>query len=481
MNMYAHFAASAARTPDAVALEVGGQRLTYAELEDLSGRLAAGLGAPRRVGLIASRSVTAYAGYLAVQRIGAVVVPLNPASPAVRNAAITRIAALDTVVTNELRPSVTTVAPMRTPGPDEVAYILFTSGSTGTPKGVPIQHRSIDAYLEHVTGRYGVGVGDRLSQTFDLSFDLSVFDMFVAWASGATVVVPDREDLMAPARFVARQRITHWFSVPSVVSLAMRLRGLVPGCMPELRWSLFCGEPLTGAQAAAWQAAAPNSVLENLYGPTELTLSCAQHRYTGEVDGIVPIGQPYPGVETLVVDEQAEQADVGELCVRGPQRFPGYLDPRDNAKRFMRFVDGRAEVVPASSAPCPELWYRTGDRVRRGATGLEYVGRLDQQVKVRGHRIELGEVEVALRSLRGVRDAVVVALPDRRGETRLVAACTGRPDSADPLAELGTRLPEYMIPEGITVLDALPLNSNGKIDRRALVQALATTDSVVRS
>lgn len=120
--------------------------------------------------------------------------------------------------------------------------------------------------------------GSRVSQTFDLTFDLSVFDMFTAWGGGATLVVPSREDLLAPVRFVAEKRLTHWFSVPSMVSYAQRLRSLRPGSMPTLRWSLFCGEPLTTHQATAWQRAAPGGVVENLYGPTELTISCAEYR-----------------------------------------------------------------------------------------------------------------------------------------------------------------------------------------------------------
>jgi amino acid adenylation domain-containing protein len=484
--MYEWFAESAARHPEAVALEVAGEEFTYRELAELSGRLAADIVAaldgrtPARVGLLAARSVTAYAGYLAVQRLGATVVPLNPTFPPARNDAIARAAALDAVVAEAghecpAGPVIVTgplgdeCAPVRRPEQADISYILFTSGSTGAPKGVPIQHRNVDTYLRHVIARYGIAVGDRLSQTFDLTFDLSVFDLFAAWGAGATLVVPDRADLVAPARFVATRRITHWFSVPSVASFAMRLRGLTPGCMPDLRWSLFCGEPLTAAQAAAWQAAAPGSVLENLYGPTELTLSCSQFRYSadwrGSAGDSVPIGDLYPGVEALVIDDQGVPADIGELCVRGPQRFPGYLDPADNAGRFVRFDHGRAVVVGESAA---EFWYRTGDRVRRSEDGLVHLGRLDQQVKVRGYRVELGEIEVALRSLPGVRDAVVVAVPGRRGETKLVATCTGRP-ADDLLAVLRTRLPEYMVPETLTVVDTLPLNANGKIDRRALV------------
>ncbi|WP_030823981.1 amino acid adenylation domain-containing protein [Streptomyces hygroscopicus] len=502
-HVYAWFADSARRHPGAVALEMADTAYTYGRLrelaETLARRLTAGAGGtpPARVGLLAGRTLTAYAGYLAVQRLGATVVPLGTGFPPARNAAIAEAAALDLVLAepggdtdglpvpvltaDPAAPPPATEAPLpeAAPDPRDIAYILFTSGSTGTPKGVPVRHRNVSAYLTHVIDRYGLGPGDRLSQTFDLTFDLSVFDLFAAWGSGATLVVPHDHDLLAPVRFVTRERITHWFSVPSVVSFAMRLRGLAPGSMPDLRWSLFCGEPLTAAQARAWQAAAPGSVLENLYGPTELTLSCTQHRYDagaelGEGD-TVPIGEPYPGLEALVIDEDGHPATEGELCVRGVQRFPGYLDPRDNAGRFVQRADGRATVVADCPEPGEELWYRTGDRVRHDTVhGLIHLGRLDQQVKVRGYRVELGEIEAVLRSRPGVRDAVVVAVAGPRGESKLVAAYTA--DAAEPgplLDAVRDRLPGYMVPDTLTRFETFPLNANGKIDRRAIGRALA--------
>ncbi|MET3987763.1 amino acid adenylation domain-containing protein [Streptomyces sp. PvR034] len=518
-GLYGRFAATARRHPDAVALDIDGARLTYAELEAVAGRLAgalvtaAGGRVPRRVGLLALRSLTAYAGYLAVQRLGATVVPLHPDFPPSRTATVVAAAELDCVLTQPqyadvalpvpvVAPDATapggdptdradhaTLAPVVESDPEDVCYILFTSGSTGTPKGVPIQQRSIAAYLDHVIDRYGIGVGDRLSQTFDLTFDLSVFDLFAAWGAGATLVVPGAGELMAPTRFVARERITHWFSVPSVISLAQRLRGLSPDSMPTLRWSLFCGEPLTTAQATAWQAAAPASTLENLYGPTELTLSCTQFRLPVGADqrlpagGTVPIGELLPGLEQLVVDEDGRPADEGELCVRGVQRFPGYLAPADNTARFYRYAvgDDRAVLAGPSERPDADLWYRTGDRVRHGADGLVHLGRLDHQVKVRGYRLELGEVESHVRAHPLVADAIALVLPGRRGESRLEAVCTGEGvDAADVLATLRARLPEYMVPAALTVLTDLPLNANGKVDRSALRDLLVTTTTHAR-
>lgn len=512
-TMYGWFLASVQRVPDAVALEVADDVLTYAELTALVDRLAAGLvkaagGVPAAVGLLAARSLAAYAGYLATLRLGAVVVPLNPSFPAARNRAMCAAAGVDlllvdtagtTQASEVAGPARLTLTspdwPDRLPArwswsysadPNDVAYVLFTSGSTGTPKGVPIRHRNLPGYLAHCRRRYDVTVGSRLSQTYDLTFDPSVGDMFTAWSAGATLVVPRAAEIITPARFVNGRGITHWSSVPSVISLAKRLRGLKPAVMPGLRSSVFCGEQLTVEQAGTWAAAAPNSVLDNAYGPTELTITCVGHQLPADqaswprtANGTVPIGLPNAGLDAVVVADDGSVSTVevdgadGELCMRGHQRFAGYLDPADDTGRFLRTGPG-GTMLPVVGRPRSQDWYRTGDRVRVTDGLIVHMGRIDDQVKIRGYRIELGEIEAVLRSRPEVADAVVLALP-AGSETALHALYTGRAvPPAELAAAVAARLPEYMVPTDFHHADGFPVNGNGKIDRRALATQLTT-------
>jgi amino acid adenylation domain-containing protein len=488
MTLYAWFEAAVDRHPDEVALEVGDESLTYRELRDLAERLAGAVSGSRAVGLCANRTVAAYGGYLAALRAGARVVPLDPDGPFERNLGICRSAGVDLVLVDrdgtfadDLPPGGPAVlragdaAPVgETPAAasrDDVAYVLFTSGSTGRPKGVPIKHRHLADYLPLCIERYDVGPGARMAQTFDLTFDPSVFSMFVTWCAGATLAVPQREEVLTPDRFVVERGVTHWFSVPSVVSIAARLRALRPGAMPDLRWSLFAGERLTLEQARTWAAAAPASVLENLYGPTELTITCTAYRLPRSPDrwpatpnGTVPIGTPYPHLEAEVVAE--------ELCLRGSQRFDGYLDPADNEGRFLRGKDLRP--LAPGERPDPEDWYRTGDRVRYHDGELLFLGRLDDQVKVHGYRVELGEIEAVLREHPAVDEAVVVALESERGEIQLCGLYCGRGNGVADYAR--NRLPAYMLPARWLRVDEFPVNANGKIDRGRL-RRLALTEA----
>jgi amino acid adenylation domain-containing protein len=512
-TLYRRFQVAALRHPELIALDLGGEAVRYRELLDLVDRLATRLLSaagrpPAVVGLLASRSLAAVTGYLAALRLAATVVPLQPGHPVERTARICRGAGVELLIADDAGSDPLTglagqvaAVPVRLTArgpspwywelteppcaepyhgrPDDLAYIVFTSGSTGEPKGVPIRHRNLTELLDYGTERYQLGPGCRLVLGFELTFDAAVSDLFLAGGSGATLVVPRAEELLAPARLVTTREITHWHSVPSVISIARQQRTLPAASMPELRWSLFGGEQLTLDQARAWAAAAPGSVIENRYGPTELSIVCTGYRLPADParwpvtgNGTVPIGPVHPHLESVVLAADGRPAPAGELCVRGSQRFDGYLDPADNPGRFVRFDGARATVCDRETVPA-DGWYRTGDLVRAGPDGvLVQLGRLDQQVKIRGYRIELGEIEAVLRGHPEVHEVVVVAVPGP--QPVLHAVYTGGPADPAGLAALAAeRLPSYMHPAGYRRVPRLPVTSIGKIDRRRLAAELA--------
>jgi len=513
------FLRHAAARPDAPAIVVRGLTYSYGQMEDTARRWAraiidASRGRPERVGLFAYRSAVAYTGTMAALLSGASYVPLNPTFPAERTLAMIAAADLDAVIVDST--CLPQVAKLRalsqlpmlvpeadigeTPGiagrifgkselertapldqlpqltPEDIAYLLFTSGSTGAPKGVPVTHGNAVYFMDFMSRRYAIQPGDRFSQTFDQTFDLSVFDLFMAWSNGACVYGITPVELLSPTRYVNQNQITVWFSVPSVPAQMARRGTLVPNCMPSLRWSLFCGEPLTELSAQMWQAAAPNSVVENLYGPTELTIACFLHRWDPQSspamcrNGIVPIGRPYDGLAAVLVDEQLQpvaEGEIGELCVNGPQTTPGYWRAPDiTAERYIELPVSRYQK---------RRFYRTGDLVARLPEG-EYVfmGRADNQIKVLGHRVELGEIEAVLRAHPGVEHAVAFGWP-AVGTTAdaIVAFISGSVNSIDDLlARAKAALPPYIVPRQILTVADMPLNANGKIDRRTLKERL---------
>jgi amino acid adenylation domain-containing protein len=501
------FARSAAAFPERPALILKSGVVTYRALDVLArsiAELVSGVAAGGRVLVACSRGPAAYASVLAVLRSGNAYVPLNPKHPPARLRLIAGLARASLLIierklTADLGPLLDELgeampvlvleadatvhraperggAPAGRGGDGRTAYLMFTSGSTGVPKGVPVCHDAVVHFLGWVNDRYRFSPADVFSQNFDLTFDLSVFDLFAAWSNGAAVAVPGDYDVVSPFRYVRDAGVTVWFSVPSVIGLVRRTAGLPPGAFPGLRWSLFCGEALSVESAAAWSRAAPGSKVENLYGPTELTVACSAHRFDPRRDadapgGLVPIGALAPGLDHVLLDAAGEVvrgAREGELAVAGPQNFAGYWHAPDRslaAHRLLADDDGRLRV-----------YYRTGDLVRRSDDGsLAFAGRVDQQLKVNGYRVELAEVEAALRRCPGVEEAAAIGWPVADGlVTGLAAFVTG--PAADPPAvrrALADLVPAYMVPASITALPALPLNANGKTDRRALAALLA--------
>jgi len=524
------FLASAVAHAGRPALVVGSQTIEYGELERRARVLARAIvdavGRPaERVGVFASRSEVAYAGTLGALCSGAAFVPLNRKFPVERSRSMVRQSRLDAIIVDkqsaaDLRAVLdgigsTTVVVVPEEGvsvdapsgcrvidaaelaamqpledlppalADDLAYLLFTSGTTGEPKGVGVSHANVLHYLDVMSDRYALAPDDRCSQTFDQTFDLAVHDLFMTWSAGACLYAMQSIELLSPARFVSKHGLTCWFSVPSAPALALKKNLLKPGSMPSLRLSLFCGEALPVGTATAWQAAAPDSVVENIYGPTELTIACFAYRWNSEtspsdaVNGIVSIGRPLPGLGAIIVDDQLrplEGGATGELLVCGPQTTPGYWgDPEKTADRF---------VEVAVSDARRKRFYRTGDRVVRQPSGdYAYIGRVDHQIKVLGFRVELAEVEAAMLGQPGVSQAVAIGWPLEDGRALGIVGFVlgdGVATSDTMRLALTTTLPDYMVPSRVVAVEEFPLNANGKVDRKRLAEQLTapSTQSV---
>jgi len=460
-------------------------------------------------GILAHRSDTAYAAVLAILAAGCAYVPLNPGFPATRNGYIARKAKLTTLVVGPecvgaLRDLLATTsanfriltlnrdrafqalvedfacrviwqsaeeAPPRDTcvviDSESPAYVLFTSGSTGEPKGVVVRHRNVARYVQGFLSSYPITPKDRLSQTFDLTFDLSVHDMFVAWNAGATLVVYPNAALADPVSYTRSQRVSVWFSVPSLAALIDSLRQAEPASLSELRLSLFCGEKLTYNTYRFWQTLAPNSRVVNLYGPTETTIALTHFEIPdgfperATLHGGIPIGQPLPGQGLEIRRDNGSTCPIGEaglLWLCGDQLSAGYLgDAEQTARRFV--ARGAA------------LFYDTGDIAQLDQAGLlQFVGRDDGQVKIMGYRVELGEVEHALVRVTGAAQLMVEKVMLASGVEELVAVLPAAFASEKKRirVELQKLLPTYMLPRRYVFTQNFPRNSNGKLDRNAL-------------
>ena len=489
------FEAQVARTPDNLAVCFDGVELTYRGLNRRANALAAtlrdfGIGPDVPVAVLVERSLEMVVAVVATIKAGGAYVPMDPAYPAERIRLMLADTAAPVLLTQvRLRqgvpPGDTHVVLLDTPGtgtstaderdvpgganPTSLAYIIYTSGSTGVPKGVAVEQRSVVRLVRNTT-YIQFAASDRIAQVSSFSFDAATFEIWGALLNGAALI-GIRKDIALSAADFARtlqdERITTMFLT---AALLRHVASEVPDAFRSMRTMMFGGEAADPESVARVLAHGRPQRLINGYGPTESTTFATCY----EVDAVppgavtVPIGRPISNTQVYVLDQRRQLVPTGvagELFIAGDGLARGYLN--DAALTADRFVPH-----PFSSEPGARL-YRTGDRVRQRADGvIEYLGRLDHQLKVRGFRVEPGEIEAVLRGYDGVRDVLVMLREDRPGDRRLVVyvvTSDGGPIRGLELRRaLQERLPDYMVPSAVVCLPALPLNANGKVDRRRL-------------
>ena len=518
----------AGRTPDAPAAVGSKRTLTYSGLAGLSWKLArvlqeSGVARGARGGILLESSVECVLAMLGILRADGCYLPLGVNNPPARIAQVLSDAQPEALMTSEamlpflaeavglcgLEPRVVVVldapAPAELPpgleragqvlGLDAVesasaprpqanishdlAYLLYTSGSTGRPKGVMVRHANVRAYIDWFVARLDVRPEDRLSNHASPTFDISVQDIFGAFFAGASVhPLETQAEKAFPGPFIRKRDISLWNSVPSVISMMVKVRQLTPGAFPALRAAVFAGEPLLPGLAQAWRDALPGCALYNFYGPTETTIVVAHHEVGAITAGkSVPIGRATAQTECLILDADNRPVPpgaTGRLLIRGAQVTAGYWrDPDKTARVFLH-----NPVNPDLG----DMVYDTGDLAQADDSGtITYMGRADTQVKIRGQRVELEDIEAALGSVPGVLETAALLLPGP-SDPILAAAASGpacqAQNAEDAILEAVSKtLPTYMIPQKLFCLPALPRNANGKVDRKALLHAVTQANN----
>ncbi|MEV0696239.1 non-ribosomal peptide synthetase, partial [Streptomyces sp. NPDC050388] len=455
------FTEQAGRTPDAVAVECGDRSLTYGELDAWSGRVAGwlrtrGVNRGSFVAVKLPRSVELVVALLAVTKAGAAYVPVDPEYPAERIAHILTDASPALVLDDPamLEQAEAPLEAVRV-HPRDPVYVIYTSGSTGRPKGVVVEHASVGAYLERAREVYPDASGTALLHS-SVAFDLTVTALYTPLVSGGRVILTELDEHAAEAGRPTFMKVT-----PSHLGLLEAL----PAQTSPSGTLITGGEALLGEALAAWRSAHPDATVINAYGPTEATVNCTDYRIApGETvpSGPVPIGRPFWNTRAYVLDDRLRPVPpgvTGELYVAGIVLARGYHHRPDlTSERFTADPYG----------PPGTRMYRTGDTARWTHTGqLVYTGRGDDQVKLRGFRIEPGEIQAVLMSHPQVTQAAVIVREDRPGDQRLTAYVVGT-TTDDLHAHAAVHLPAYMVPSAFVSLDELPLTPNGKLDRRAL-------------
>ncbi|TGN76703.1 amino acid adenylation domain-containing protein [Streptomyces bauhiniae] len=513
--LHTAFEERAAATPDAPAVVHEGRTWTYGEVNAAANRLAhrlreAGVGPDARVGLCLERSATLLTAVLGILKAGGAYVPLDPDYPSRRLTTMLEGTSCAVVVTDRLRSSVlpapspgterlvvladglldgtapelaghpeTDLGP--TAGPDDLCYVIHTSGSTGLPKPIALRHRGVVNNLADLNSRYGVGPSDRVLALSSPSFDMSVYEFLGITAAGGTVVVPEADrakDVAYWAQLFDRHDVTVWNSAPALLELVTEhLEHTGSAALARLRLVMLGGDWVPVSLPDRVRALAPGVRFIVLGGATEASIHSTLYE-VAETDPAwtsIPYGRPMANQRAYVLDDAGQPVPpgvAGELHLAGTGLARGYLDrPELTAERFLEWSYGDVS----------DRLYRTGDLARWRPDGvLELLGRKDFQVKLHGLRVELGEIEAVLRAHPAVREAVVTAREDAAGGRHLVGHAVAHPGPAprpDELrAHLAKALPSYMVPSAVLVLDELPLNVNGKLDRKALGALAVTPD-----
>jgi len=501
---------SALNSPDRLAVEDGTHALSYAKLLHCSSRLAellAACGARRNspVAILIPKSCGAVVGIVGTSLAGAVYVPLDTASPAERLRTVLGQLGDATVLcvesTRALAESIAGEASRVLCMPAglldgepvghtadvanaarrrlaevidlDPCYVIFTSGSTGTPKGVTIAHRSVIDYIEWARSEYPIRPTHRLASQAPFYFDNSTLDLYLTFASGASLHIPPDRLYAFPKlvlEYLQKRQITTIFWVPSVL-VAVANSGLLQESPPtSLEHVLFAGEQMPVPQVNAWVRALPGALFSNLYGPTEITVDCTAYTFREPFEGdILPIGHACRNTDVLILDEEGRQCvagQTGELCVRGTSLALGYWN--DPARTDAVFTQNPLE------ARFRDLIYRTGDLARRDVNGcITFLGRRDSQIKLNGYRIELGEIEAAAVKVTSVARSAALHDTGRKIIVLFIELLPGQATDITAIRrELVLMLPKYMMPAEIQMVAAFELNKNGKIDRLRLASLL---------
>jgi amino acid adenylation domain-containing protein len=490
-SVLSRFIECSAQFPDNPAISVDGRSYTYGEFNGLCAAVCTLLKAYNvqkgdRVGILTENNIYTYASLLGILSCGACYVPLNYDNPIERNMGIIAEAGPKVLLytekedkarelsvstgtecrplNNQVTPNASQLAPADQMHGD-LCYLLFTSGTTGKPKGVPIYYRNLAAFLDMMleSRRYDFNKNDRFLQMFELTFDLSVFSFLVPLSVGASLYPIPRQGMtyLEVADTLETREITVALMVPSVINYLKPYFGEIN--LPRMRYSLFCGEALYHETLSSWAQCIPDAKIENLYGPTEATIFCLRYEWQrGESPhpqgkGIVPIGRPMEGMDAFIINGNSLDEE-GELCLNGEQVTLGYWNnPSKTAEVFGTTKNGRQ-------------FYRTGDLCKTDQAGnFLYLGRIDNQAKIDGHRVELEEIEFHARVFCGDKQAIAAVNTSDAGFNSILLFIESEKDLKNGLEDhLKKHLPDYMIPKEIITVSLFPLNSNGKIDRKAL-------------